>query len=465
MYGRDMSGATNTAEQSNSVGTFFADGAGPGAAYSAGPSISQLQPASSITKKSASKRAYSPDIPVVFDNGVALSELASEFGQGPSKTTSSPSTRERTSYLAGAPNSLRTAMAGQLSSSLQQATLASTDMEGQQFQISTQYPKTHMNGNTVQQQSPGKTHQRSATTGSAAVFSAGSPYSSKEQQQQHRHQQQQAQYSQDFRIPSHSGSTTSGFSAGSTGSSYDSVISIDTAGVNAGPTGLGVVVEGASYTSPSPGQTSAYGIAPAYAQVAPSAATAAGAYYAQPYGYQPAAAASFTTAVQQPVYQGAVPVPQTYTTTQIGSLRRSIAGQSTGGSSYQSGASNSPVAGMQRRSQDFDGTFASPALAGTVSYVPVNEASLSTTGGAKYVPVPHAYATTQGQPAPAVMMPQGSTKMAYTASDASSVAQPYYAPPAQDYQSVVDQIMAQSRKGTDYGLKLGDFEMLDTLGR
>lgn len=54
--------------------------------------------------------------------------------------------------------------------------------------------------------------------------------------------------------------------------------------------------------------------------------------------------------------------------------------------------------------------------------------------------------------------------MIYTASDASSSGQPYHAPSAQDYQSIVDQIMAQSRKGSDYGLELGDFEMLDTLG-
>lgn len=33
-----------------------------------------------------------------------------------------------------------------------------------------------------------------------------------------------------------------------------------------------------------------------------------------------------------------------------------------------------------------------------------------------------------------------------------------------DYQSIVDEIMAQSRKGADFGLELGDFEMLDTLG-
>ena len=54
--------------------------------------------------------------------------------------------------------------------------------------------------------------------------------------------------------------------------------------------------------------------------------------------------------------------------------------------------------------------------------------------------------------------------MVYTASDASSTAQPYFEPSAQDYQSIVDQIMSQSRKGSDYGLELGDFEMLDTLG-
>lgn len=43
----------------------------------------------------------------------------------------------------------------------------------------------------------------------------------------------------------------------------------------------------------------------------------------------------------------------------------------------------------------------------------------------------------------------------------------YYSIPVnvQDYQSIVDEIMAQSRKGTDFGLDLGDFEMLDTLGR
>lgn len=35
---------------------------------------------------------------------------------------------------------------------------------------------------------------------------------------------------------------------------------------------------------------------------------------------------------------------------------------------------------------------------------------------------------------------------------------------AQNYQAIVDEIMNQTRKGTDYGLDLGDFEMLDTLG-
>ena len=34
----------------------------------------------------------------------------------------------------------------------------------------------------------------------------------------------------------------------------------------------------------------------------------------------------------------------------------------------------------------------------------------------------------------------------------------------QNYQAIVDEIMNQTRKGTDYGLDLGDFEMLDTLG-
>lgn len=41
--------------------------------------------------------------------------------------------------------------------------------------------------------------------------------------------------------------------------------------------------------------------------------------------------------------------------------------------------------------------------------------------------------------------------------------QGYYAS-TQNYQAIVDEIMNQTRKGTDYGLDLGDFEMLDTLG-
>lgn len=40
---------------------------------------------------------------------------------------------------------------------------------------------------------------------------------------------------------------------------------------------------------------------------------------------------------------------------------------------------------------------------------------------------------------------------------------PTYVTP-QNYQSIVDEIMSQSRKGSDFGLELRDFEMMDTLG-
>ena len=471
--------STSTTTQSQKTGRNNPAAALPGSL------ASSSQQAVRDSFKSSQKRAHSPDIPVTLaaagsaglgDSGYGLGDLVSEFGQGPSKSSSSPSTRERSQYISNSSSSARAAgpldtpTAGGLSDSLQQATIgASTGqsmMDSQQYSTA-QFAQTNGNVST-QQVSPGKTHQRSATTGSAAAFPAPSPYARAgktgvDQQQQ----QQQSQYAQNFRVPSHSGSTTSGFSAGSNGSSYDSVISLDNSGLGSIASGLGVVVEGAAYTSPSPGQMAGYSTGNGYAQV-PAASQAAGGYYAQPYGYQPTTQVAYTG---QPgsgaVYSNPGSAPQGYVqpAVQIGSLRRSIAGQSTGGSSYQSGASNSPVTSTQRRSQDIDSTFISPVqpVSSQITYTPITDTGSPALGGVQYAPPQPVYTQVQMQQAQAGIA-QPSPKAAYVAADAMSSTQPYYAPPAQDYQSVVDQIMSQSRKGTDYGLDLGDFEMLDTLG-
>lgn len=170
--------------------------------------------------------------------------------------------------------------------------------------------------------------------------------------------------------------------------------------------------------------------------------------------------------------------------------RRSIAGQSAGGSSYHSGASASP--GSHRRSDDLmDGTFTSGAISLTSSAgggppssssvpysTPITEAAPSPGATHRMHPQSGGWSSHQQQHVnPSVSMP-GSAQMAHasvpspTAVAYSRGAQTTGGSPvhqnqitsAQNYQAIVDEIMNQTRKGTDYGLDLGDFEMLDTLG-
>jgi hypothetical protein len=93
-------------------------------------------------------------------------------------------------------------------------------------------------------------------------------------------------------------------------------------------------------------------------------------------------------------------------------------------------------------------------------------------------PAPHRIHT-QGWSQPGASSVPGSAHMSYanvpspgasyvdpsksSASASSPVHQVQHAT-TQNYQAIVDEIMNQTRKGTDYGLDLGDFEMLDTLG-
>lgn len=126
-----------------------------------------------------------------------------------------------------------------------------------------------------------------------------------------------------------------------------------------------------------------------------------------------------------------------------------------------------------------DGTFTSGALlAGSAGGPPSNPYSTPITEAA-HSPAPHK-APTQGWLLTGPSSAPGSAHMAHasvpspTASgyadpskpitSAESPSHPSNYASAQNYQAIVDEIMNQTRKGTDYGLDLGDFEMLDTLG-
>ncbi|CAD6581737.1 MAG: serine/threonine protein kinase, AGC [Cyphobasidiales sp. Tagirdzhanova-0007] len=309
----------------------------------------------------------------------------------------------------------------------------------------------------------------------------------------------------DFKIQSHSGSTTSGVS-GSAGSSYDS--SLDSAGMShhglqtmpsssvasnasassapAG-TGLGMLLQGPTYSSSSqlflqpanayptqPHTSSQHGIAQA---VVPS-------YYSSSLNTSSSSPYGFTSMpnVSPQVLPASYASPQAHSYSSPaasyqqhlmhvphhhqGNLRRSLAGQSsTGGSSYHSNASMSPS--THRRSEDMDTSFiGNISVSSGPSYTPVSDTSSPAVGGSKqqWSSLPQPQRGIRASPALGGNYPSVSAIPAAASGQDVTRGLGYFPSPAASYQSVVDHIMSQSRKGSDEGLDLGDFEMLDTLG-